>query len=80
MAVGEPVGTRRGRIGWGRALGGGGRRRGRNGSRFVVLRVQSTVVDFELGVVGLGRTFNVHERHRARHRDLARLLLGHPWQ
>jgi hypothetical protein len=32
------------------------------------------------GVVGFGRTFDVHERHRTRHRALARLLLGAPRQ
>lgn len=80
MAVGKPGGARRGRgrvRGW-RALEGRGR--GRNGSRFIVLRVQSAIVDLQLGVVRFGRTFDVHERHRARHLDLARLLLGVPWQ
>lgn len=80
MAVGEPGGARRGRgsvRGWRARMG---RRRGRNGSRFVVLGVQGAIVDFELGIMSFGRTFDVHERHRARHLDLARLLLGCPWQ
>lgn len=71
MAVGE-AGVRGGRV-----LRRGS---GRNGSRFVVLRVQSPVVDLQLGIVSFGRTFDVHERHRARHRDLAGLLLGAPRQ
>lgn len=32
------------------------------------------------GIVGFGRTFDVHERHRTRHRALGRLLLGAPRQ
>lgn len=80
MAVWKPGGARRGRgrvRGWRARVG---RSRGRNGSRFVVLRAQGAVVDLRLRVVRFGRTFDVHERHRARHLDLARLLLGCPWQ
>lgn len=77
MAVGKPCATRRGRIRGGRVLR---RCRGRNGGGFVVLCSQSSIVDFVLGGVCFGRTFDVHERHRARHRALARLLLGTPRQ
>lgn len=72
-----PVAVWKAGVRWGGCLRWGS---GRNGSRFVVLRVQSPVVDLQLGVMGFGRTFDVHERHRARHRDLAGLLLGAPRQ
>lgn len=77
MAVGKSCATGGGRI-RGRCVLR--RCRGRNGGGFVVLRGQSSVVDFVLGGMSFGRTFDVHERHRARHRALARLLLGAPRQ
>lgn len=77
MAVGKSCATWGGRIRGGRVLR---RCRGRNGGGFIVLRGQSSIVDFVFGGVGFGRTFDVHERHRARHRALARFLLGAPRQ
>lgn len=77
MAVGKSCATGGGRIRGGRVLR---RCRGRNGGGFVVLRGQSPIVNFVFSSMGFGRTFDVHERHRARHRALARLLLGAPRQ
>lgn len=76
MLIGRTVSVWKACAGWRRRRISGGRirrrRRGRNGGGFVVLRCQSSIVQFVVGGVCLGRAFDVHERHRARH--LARFL------
>lgn len=78
MTVGEPVCTGRRGVRGSRVLRRGS---GRNGGGLVVLRGQSSVVDLVLGDVGFRRALDIHERHRARRRALARrLVLGAPRQ
>lgn len=78
VTVREPVGAGR------RGVRGGGvlrRGSGRNGGGLVVLRGQSSVVDLVFSNVGFRRALDIHERHRARRRSLARrLLIGAPRQ